>query len=119
MDGVVVSGGRGRLRPSLAKLSANSVPRCEDRRARAKINGELPPNAMSGPSLISTSGCRAAFRSQRAREQTLVSLTRRSCGDRGWDAGAVEPLWPFWSDLRRIVQQDLDIAEYTEPINKS
>jgi hypothetical protein len=25
--------------------------------------------------------------------------------------------WPFFSDVRRIVQKDLDIAEYTDPLH--
>src|SRR5258707_15892005 len=31
--------------------------------------------------------------------------------------GGVGAHWPFLSDARRIVQKDLDIAEYTDPVH--
>jgi peroxiredoxin len=47
----------------------------------------------------------------------LVTITTDSIIETREYRGGVGAHWPFLSDVRRIVQKDLDIAEYTDPIH--
>ena len=45
----------------------------------------------------------------------LVTITADNITDTNEYRTGVDAHWPFLSDARRIVQKDLDIAEYTDP----
>jgi peroxiredoxin len=47
----------------------------------------------------------------------LVTITTDSIIETNEFRSGVGAHWPFLSDPRRIVQQDLDIAEYTDPLH--
>jgi hypothetical protein len=47
----------------------------------------------------------------------LVTITTDNITDTNEYRSGVGAHWPFLSDVRRVVQKDLDIAEYTDPVH--
>jgi len=47
----------------------------------------------------------------------LVTITTDTILQTNEYRSGVGAHWPFLSDARRVVQKDLDIAEYTDPVN--
>jgi peroxiredoxin len=47
----------------------------------------------------------------------LVTISTDNITETNEYRGGVGAHWPFLSDVRRIVQKDLDIAEYTDPLH--
>src|ERR1700677_522637 len=47
----------------------------------------------------------------------LVTISTDNITQTNENRSGIGAHWPFLSDPRRIVQKDLDIAEYTDPVN--
>src|ERR1700734_4565217 len=47
----------------------------------------------------------------------LVTISTDNITQTNENRNGIGAHWPFLSDPRRIVQKDLDIAEYTDPVN--